>query len=161
MKIEIVTKEPRLAAGTRQSKKIKLHAGGMCQKGLHVLTEDTIYINPNNGKRRCLTCKLQNSRDWHNLNKDKARAGRIQRRFNMSLEEYDNLLNAQNNKCRICGRDFMATDRLAVPCIDHDHNTGLVRGILCTGCNVGLGFFDDNINSLTAAIEYLSSTGKN
>lgn len=50
--------------------------------------------------------------------------------------------------CMICG----STQRL---CIDHCHNTSVVRGILCSKCNTGLGMFNDNIDALYSAIEYL------
>lgn len=50
--------------------------------------------------------------------------------------------------CVICG----STRRL---CIDHDHTTKKIRGILCTKCNAGLGMFDDNPARLDAAIRYL------
>lgn len=55
-------------------------------------------------------------------------------------------LNAQS--CKVCG----STRRL---CIDHGHNTGKIRGILCSKCNIGLGMFDDSAARLQAAIDYL------
>jgi hypothetical protein len=56
-------------------------------------------------------------------------------------------LNLQS--CVICG----STRRL---CIDHDHTTGNIRGILCTKCNAGIGMFDDNTTRLRLAIDYLN-----
>ena len=53
-------------------------------------------------------------------------------------------------KCMICGAD----DRL---CIDHDHSTKAVRGILCLSCNLGLGSFKDDPEKLKMAIKYLES----
>lgn len=41
------------------------------------------------------------------------------------------------------------------PQVDHDHNTNKIRGLLCSRCNMGLGFFDDSIEGLTKAINYL------
>ncbi len=54
------------------------------------------------------------------------------------------------DKCMICG----SQRRL---CIDHCHNTKIVRGILCTKCNFGLGYFDDNKQKLENAIKYLEN----
>ena len=54
-------------------------------------------------------------------------------------------------ECMICGSD-------ARVCIDHCHDTGVVRGILCTKCNLGLGSFDDSIDKLKAAISYLKDS---
>ena len=51
-------------------------------------------------------------------------------------------------ECQICG----SQDRL---CIDHDHGTGAVRGILCTKCNAAIGMMGDSIDKLQAAIVYL------
>lgn len=50
--------------------------------------------------------------------------------------------------CQICS----SQERL---CIGHDHTTGVVRGVLCSRCNSGLGFFKDSVESLKAAMEYV------
>jgi len=60
------------------------------------------------------------------------------------------LLESQGHLCAICG----SKERL---CIDHDHETGFVRGALCNACNTGLGMFKDNQQSLMAAIGYLGA----
>ena len=60
------------------------------------------------------------------------------------------MIKAQNNKCAICKNEFTKT-----PSIDHCHNTGLVRGLLCSDCNVGIGFLKDNKEYLSNAIKYL------
>ena len=53
--------------------------------------------------------------------------------------------------CVICG----STRRL---CIDHDHATKKIRGVLCSKCNAGLGMFDDNATRLESAIRYLKGS---
>lgn len=62
-------------------------------------------------------------------------------KYNLTLEEVDQMLIAQNHKCILCGRSLIETRR----CIDHDHETGKVRGILCNRCNVGLAYIEDAI----------------
>jgi len=59
--------------------------------------------------------------------------------------------------CRICGSEgyVVARNGKAKLAIDHDHLTGLIRGLLCPKCNQALGLFDDNIGNLQKAIEYL------
>jgi hypothetical protein len=65
----------------------------------------------------------------------------------MTQEEYDALLQAQEGKCKICGAPPTA--------VDHDHETGEVRGLLCRACNLGLGYFKDSAELLQRAIAYL------
>jgi len=74
--------------------------------------------------------------------------------YNLTVEEYDAILESQGNKCAICYS--------AVPGgkgrfhVDHNHETKEIRGLLCHHCNLGLGNFKDNINSLLRAIAYLN-----
>lgn len=70
------------------------------------------------------------------------------RGFSLTPEEYQSLWDRARGRCEICER----TDRL---CVDHDHATGKARGILCSQCNRGLGYFKDNKKSLARAVQYL------
>lgn len=65
--------------------------------------------------------------------------------------EYEQLLIKADYKCQICGGKD-STKRLA---IDHDHNTGKIRGVLCSKCNRALGYLNDNKELLQKAIAYL------
>lgn len=72
-------------------------------------------------------------------------------RFGLSQEDYRRILDAQGGVCALCG----GTDpdrRLAV---DHCHETGRLRGLLCFACNTGLGKLGDTVAALERAIEYL------
>jgi Recombination endonuclease VII len=69
----------------------------------------------------------------------------------MTVEEYEKLFEEQEGRCAICGRD--QETKLAV---DHDHQTGERRGLLCKQCNVGLGYFRDDTAVLERAISYLN-----
>lgn len=69
----------------------------------------------------------------------------------MSLSRYEELYAAQNGKCAICNTTFV--DK--TPCVDHNHTTGEVRGLLCTTCNAGLGLFKDDLALLYSAKHYL------
>lgn len=77
---------------------------------------------------------------------------RIERKYGLTQEEYTSRLEQQGHSCAICGKQFSG-DR---PHVDHDHDTGQVRGILCGSCNVGLGYFYDNAEFLLSAVAYLS-----
>lgn len=73
---------------------------------------------------------------------------------NFTQEDYDKLLATQNGVCAICIKP-PKTRALAV---DHDHNTGVVRGLLCGKCNTGLGLLGDTVDSLTIATQYLRNS---
>lgn len=69
--------------------------------------------------------------------------------YKISSEEYNSMLESQNNKCAICLNNF---DLLY---IDHNHDTGKVRGLLCNNCNTGIGMLKDNFEIVKNAYEYL------
>jgi len=80
------------------------------------------------------------------------------RRGDSSPEEIEILLAKQNGGCAICGAregHRSARGRSCRLAIDHDHQTGTIRGLLCNNCNRGLGRFKDSIALLEAAIRYL------
>ena len=68
--------------------------------------------------------------------------------LDVSIEDYNNLCNQQENKCAICGK-------VTKLYLDHCHDTLQIRGVLCSFCNTGLGYFKDNPELLTNAIEYI------
>ncbi len=78
--------------------------------------------------------------------------------YGIDLEGYNDLFEKQNGVCAICGKppdiDYGKT-RVGRLCVDHDHHTGKLRGLLCHGCNVSLGFFKDDISILQKAIDYI------
>lgn len=85
------------------------------------------------------------------------RRARLKRKYNITLERYDELLEQQSGVCAICCKpptteNHYGTMRLSV---DHDHKTGEVRGLLCSKCNLTLGCVDDNKELLLSAVLYL------
>lgn len=75
-------------------------------------------------------------------------------RYNLTEEAYLVLLQAQHYKCKICGAE--TTDKVKLNlCVDHDHKTGQIRGLLCGSCNQMLGFAKENPVILLKAIQYL------
>jgi hypothetical protein len=83
-----------------------------------------------------------------------SRRSHLKRMFNISLEDYNELLERQNFKCVICN-GYETSYRNEVLSVDHCHNTGKIRGLLCNTCNRALGLFKDNKELLTNAIKYL------
>lgn len=74
---------------------------------------------------------------YRNNNKDKKRNWEFKKRYGITLEDYNQMLDTQNGVCAICGKP-PKKNRLAV---DHNHITGKVRGLLCATCNKVLGLF--------------------
>ena len=83
----------------------------------------------------------------------------IKRTYGITYDEYVKLHESQNGKCAICESEI-SSSRSTKLFIDHDHATGVVRGLLCSKCNHGLGLFNDDERFLLNAIKYLKS-GKN
>ena len=98
----------------------------------------------------------KHSAKWRRDNPDKDRASqakyRIKKFYKLSSEEYRELVATANGHCMLCG--VKQDDILN---IDHNHETGKVRGLVCRGCNVGLGGFKDDPKLLIKAIQYLVS----
>lgn len=75
--------------------------------------------------------------------------------YGISLENVDALIQQQLNCCALCKEPFSDASRKD-PVVDHDHTTGLIRGILHRGCNMALGQFGDSAVGLQNALKYLS-----
>jgi hypothetical protein len=83
-----------------------------------------------------------------------ARNAHLRETYGVTLDEYNAMLTRQGWKCAICGTPAPEEGERSFP-VDHDHKTGKVRAILCTGCNAGIGMFKENASALHAAVEYL------
>lgn len=77
----------------------------------------------------------------------------LRKKYGIELEEYEAMLAAQGGVCAICA----ATPNDRRLAVDHCHVTGKVRGLLCSSCNIGIGYFRDSAEALAAAIKYLSA----
>lgn len=78
----------------------------------------------------------------------------------ISLEQYQQMLEEQDNKCGICGQEETCKDprqdRVRRLSIDHCHRTGIVRGLLCHSCNTAIGKLKDDVELLHKAIKYIT-----
>jgi len=78
----------------------------------------------------------------------------LENKYGLTEEQYQELWDKQGGLCAICGKSEETTTRLHV---DHDHETKIIRGLLCGKCNRGVGMFDDNKELLQKAIDYLTT----
>lgn len=88
-------------------------------------------------------------RRWKKQNPRKIRNDALKRLYGITIDDYEFMSKKNNGKCYICNN---ISDKL---CVDHNHKTGNVRGLLCNGCNVILGHANDSIELLSNAIYYL------
>jgi len=103
-----------------------------------------------------LSNRAEYHKNYRELKRDRlnetARRHHYLRRYGMTKEEALALTKLAGGKCQICGDRFSKENPAH---IDHDHNTGIVRGVLCRCCNSGLGLFKDSPDVLKLAVEYL------
>jgi len=104
-------------------------------------------------ERKCIPCKKIRERETRDPNR--RHSNYIARTHGITGQDYAALLSQQGGKCAICGRPQQDIDRRLR--VDHDHETGRLRGLLCDLCNKGLGQFKDSPEVLRAAAEYLES----
>ncbi len=101
---------------------------------------------------------------WANGNRERrtrqARNSHLKMNFGITLEEQNELVKKQDNRCSICKNIFKeiidkSKRRRGGFVVDHCHKTGKVRGLLCSKCNSGLGYFKDSVDNLYMAIQYV------
>ena len=83
-----------------------------------------------------------------------SRKNNLMSSYGITLDEYEILLNKQGGVCAICSQKESSKNNYL--CVDHDHKTGKVRGLLCTQCNHAIGKLKDDPNLFIKAAEYLA-----
>lgn len=112
-------------------------------KGLCKLCYNKKYFQENKEKY------YEQGKIWRANNKEKLRNKSLRERFGITIQDFRILLDKQYGLCAVC-RLEPGTH------LDHNHDTGKIRGILCNTCNRGIGLLKDNIFVLKNAIEYLN-----
>ena len=93
------------------------------------------------------------SKQWRIDNPTKWKNQVLMYTYGISYADWLLMWENQDSKCAICGELFVSPSDAHV---DHDHETGQIRGLLCKKCNLGLGWFNDNIESLEKAVKFLN-----
>jgi hypothetical protein len=122
-----------------------------CKRG-HLMRETRRLRS--NGKTYCIECKKVSERQRGPRTNMHAtyRKNHLWKAYRMTVMEYDEMLEKQDGVCAICGGKNSGGLRL---CVDHDHDTDHIRGLLCMSCNTALGLLKDDPELLTSASRYL------
>ena len=102
----------------------------------------------------CKSCNIKNCVARRKQYPMDHRRHRLKRDYGLSLKQYDQMLAMQDGRCAICGNPPEGR----VLCVDHSHETGKVRGLLCHHCNTALGMCKDDPGLLRKAAEYLEES---
>jgi len=92
---------------------------------------------------------------WRDKNPDakpaNKRSSTLKFKYGITEADYQAMLQGQDGKCAICGQPPIKRQL----CVDHNHQTNAIRGLLCRNCNMGIGYLQDNSALLRAAAQYL------
>lgn len=113
------------------------------ENGWHTTVRPAPHPGP-----RCAT----HHRAFHKAQKANNHERMVAKTYGLAPGEYEQIYNLQGGTCAICQRATGKTKRLAV---DHDHDTGLVRGLLCGPCNKMVGYFRNAPEAFERAAAYL------
>jgi len=167
--VELEKEKSAICEACGKFKPIK--AKNLCRRchARYVRNGHTDYIRPVKGAKLCSKCgrhpvhakdmcKGCYSSALRKENPERYLEYDLQIHSGISLEEYYGMLERQNGGCAICGRKetIKKNGKPMRLSIDHDHETGRIRGLLCSGCNKGIGHLQDSPDILTKAIDYLN-----
>jgi len=101
-------------------------------------------------------CTRECWESWQYWERRRTHRDRWLRKYGLTVEQYDSMVEQQGSRCAICHGPDPKTNGGQHWCVDHDHATGKVRGLLCHDCNIGLGKFRDDPDLLRRAADYLA-----
>lgn len=118
-------------------------------------------------REQCKSCRSEYyqrhratwSEEYKQKRADDKRYWRIQKKYGLTREQYEKMLLSQNSACAICLKPEGGKYREKVIhlSVDHDHNTGRVRGLLCRDCNTAIGKLREDTEAMNRAVIYLST----
>lgn len=102
----------------------------------------------------CKSCATKKRLEWRKKNVERDVSNELKRLYGITYEDKLELFKKQNYKCAICNIDILKDNQAH---LDHCHKTNKVRGVLCNGCNTGIGMLKDSVEIMESAIKYLSN----
>jgi hypothetical protein len=109
--------------------------------------------NPAVARQRPVASTQQRVRKWNKENPEKRLGYYLKRCYGITVEMYRTLETSQGHCCAIC-RGASPGGRYRYWCVDHDHVTGTVRGLLCLRCNAGIAALGDTAEGVKRAVRY-------
>ena len=109
------------------------------------------YRTRKNGTRFCHTCHLLNSKIRYKANPERGYINTLRREYDLSWEQYQQMLTHQQRRCAICGLLPVSPRRLVM---DHNHETRRPRALLCVRCNVVVGVAESKL--MAQVVKYLA-----
>lgn len=126
----------------------------VCKTKEHPKAESKGYL--------CKPCANARATKWNKENPHKLRIRSIKKKYGLSFEKYEEMFKKQDGKCKICNQPEVDRDKntqnIKFLAVDHSHETGKVRGLLCRKCNISLGILNENIETLKNMIKYLKES---
>jgi hypothetical protein len=116
--------------------------------------EMTIFVDKKGNQHcRCKLCSNKKSKIYNKTKKGKVNSfkTKLKNQYGLTQQNFEEMLIRQNFLCAIC------KSKMEPPCVDHDHNTNEIRGLLCSNCNTAIGMFEDSVKILKSAIHYLEN----
>ena len=147
--------------------KSKSGAGGInprCKECTSAINRASYATNAERRKKRLMEFRKSNPgivKKWNKTSNtrraNKQSINNLFRLYGVTEEQYGKMLMYQNGKCAICKSESSNQTNMKRLVLDHCHNTGKPRGLLCNKCNTGLGMFGDRIETVVRAAKYLRS----
>jgi len=138
---------------------------GTCKRTLELSAFSKNVTTKDGLRYACRECtSIKKKENWRKnpryreLHRKAARRKRL-KKLGMDESFFYKLYEEQGGKCKICSTPMEKEPKNKVDCacVDHDHKTGKIRGLLCPKCNMAIGLFKDNIELLKIAINYLET----
>ena len=140
------------------------------------VSQDSFYVHTRDSEgkplrymNKCKACygnqsldHYRSKRDHYNKlqckyraeNKDKFKQWRLKRNWDLTVDEFESMISKQDNRCFLCNIEF-CDKRGMRPNVDHCHDTGRIRKLLCTRCNTAMGLLKENVSVLNKMINYI------
>lgn len=144
---------------TMKIDKVKVYTGKPCKKceskERYISTGGCVTCAKKQAMTRCMKypekVKLQKQQYYKN-NIDRQAGYKLLSTYGVTLDQYNEKLKTQNNVCAVCLKECSSGRKLSV---DHNHETGQIRGLLCLNCNRAIGNLKDNLNIINNMANYL------